>query len=107
MTKYTKTPSEVIPGKWVTHIDPQEGRFKEGDVVKIAGRIHPTQATVLLVVPAKSYAFHEVKRRNLDLKLPVFRGFWREHESYIVRDETGHLRWPRVGCLTLMERKNV
>lgn len=101
MTKYRKTPSEVLPGRWVTHIDPQEGRFKEGDFVLIAGQVYLTAAEILLVVPARSYAHIEVARRGLSLKVPQFRGFWREHESYVVRDEGGHIRWPRVGCLTL------
>lgn len=104
MTKYKKTPSNVIPGKWITQIDPQEGRFKEGNPVLIAGKVYLTAAVVILTIPSRSYPHIEVMKRGLDLRVPEFRGYWREHESYVVRDEKGHIRWPRVGCLKLLEK---
>lgn len=106
VTKYKRTPSEVLPGKWITHIDPQEGRFKEGDFVLITGQTYLTSGQIILTIPAKSYAHLEIARRGLALKVPNFRGYWREHESYVVRDEHGHVRWPRVGCLELLEIQN-
>lgn len=29
-------------------------------------------------------------------------GYMREHESYVVEDESGKRWWPRVGCLSLI-----
>jgi hypothetical protein len=103
MTKYYKSPSEVIPGKWVLHIDEQIGRFKEGDFVSWSchyqGPIH--RGVIILAVPARSYAQIEVNKRKLSLKIPPFKGYWRYHESYIVRDAKGKYWWPRVGNLKL------
>lgn len=39
---------------------------------------------------------------HLHLKV---RGYYREHESYIVEDDRGKRWWPRVGNLHLMKRK--
>lgn len=33
------------------------------------------------------------------------RGYYREHESYVVEDSKGRRYWPRVGNLTLCEDK--
>lgn len=103
MTKYYKTPSEVIPGKWVCHINEQSGRFKEGDFVSwSAGYRGPKhKGYVILTVPAGSYANLEVEKRKLNLSIPPFKGYWRYHESYIVEDESGRMYWPRVGNLIL------
>jgi hypothetical protein len=39
-----------------------------------------------------------------DLRGIRYRGWWRNHESYIVEDASGKRWWPRVCHLTLIKR---
>lgn len=42
-------------------------------------------------------------RKHETLKV---RGYYREHESYIVEDSKGNRRWPRVGTIRLISHTN-
>lgn len=63
------------------------GRFKLGDVVKVGGR--------------KGKVVEVVKFGMYPRKWPTLRvrGYYREHESYILRMQDGTHRWPRVGAM--------
>jgi hypothetical protein len=68
------------------------GLFKLGDKFRKGN----ATLTIVEVVP---YGMYPTMRPRLKV-----RGYYREHESYIVQDERGNYRWPLVGSLLKMAR---
>jgi hypothetical protein len=71
-----------------------EGCFQLGDTVSWFSKV----GRIVEVVPYGRYP----KIRPC----PRLRGYWREQETYVVEDVCGRRYWPRVGCLTLVEKGN-
>jgi len=63
------------------------GQYKLGQLVW-AGR---DKARVIEVI---SYGMYPSRRKGLRV-----RGYYREHESYVVKTLDGRVKWPRVGSL--------
>jgi hypothetical protein len=84
-------------------IDPQNGRFKIGETVAWqAGKGKARHiGRVIAVVGAHEYPVNVNRVAYFDPPIPTFRGFWRDHESYVVEDAEGKRWWPRVGNLVL------
>lgn len=64
-------------------------RFQLGDIVTWYSNI----GRIIEVVP---YGMYPVRQPRLRV-----RGYYREHESYVVQDSKGRRYWPRVGNLKL------
>lgn len=68
-----------------------KGRFRKGEQVSWLSHT----GTIVEVVP---YGMYPGKRDRLRVK-----GYYREYESYVVRDSKGKSYWPRVGNLKLKD----
>lgn len=67
-------------------------QYKLADIVSWYSRV----GRIVEVVP---YGMYPIKQPRLRV-----RGYYREHESYVVEDEKGKRYWPRVGTLKLEKR---
>jgi hypothetical protein len=68
------------------------GCFKLGDVVKVGDR----RGKIVEVV---KFGMYPERWKGLRV-----RGYYREHESYIVEMQDGTHRWPRVGAITKVRK---
>jgi hypothetical protein len=57
---------------------------------------------VIQIIP---YGTYPADIFGKDLRGIRYRGWWRNHESYIVEDASGKRWWPRVCHLTLIKRE--
>ena len=67
-----------------------KGRFNLLDIVQWKSK----KGMIIEIVP---YGMYPMKHERLKV-----RGYYREHESYIVVDTEGNMWWPRVGTIHLI-----
>lgn len=79
--------------KGVPLISRGQGLFKIGEQFKTP------DGHTLTIIEIVAYGMYP----NEHPKLRVY-GYFRQHESYVVRDESGNRRWPLVGSLLKMEK---
>ena len=89
----------LYKGHWFPIVDPQHGRFALGEVVKWRAKATQPEhvGTIILVVPERKWP--SLLGKAFTPPVPNFKGYWRDHESYVVQDEKGKRWWPRVGNL--------
>lgn len=81
-----------------------KGRYHVGDIVTWSGGYGKSTkiGIIILVVPRGRYPSTMMKHAKMSEPPPVEKGYWRDQESYVVRDSIGKTWWPRAAWLKLV-----
>lgn len=88
-------------------MDKMRGTYREGDIVTWCGGYGKSTkiGVIILIVPRGRYPDTLMRERGMTEPAPKYKGFWRDQESYVVRDSVGQTWWPRAAQLKLVRRK--
>jgi hypothetical protein len=89
-------------------MDKMKGTYNVGDIVAWCGGYGRSTkiGVIILVVPRGRYPDTLMREHQMTEPPPKYKGYWRDQESYVVRDSIGGTWWPRAAQLRLVRREN-